>query len=172
MDTFIPLVQIITEKHANPQTWFDKWKHHPEFAKLVMARSLGVNRREVAAFFESVSKGSQGIHEFKRSRKPFPEIQSLAEMIKRDIPKPPEIVRGIVRKGCKMVVGGPSKARKTWIIMDFAVSIAAGVEWLGFKTERDRVLYVNFELMESSFKDRTLKIAASKGLDVSIIESN
>jgi hypothetical protein len=48
-EPFIPLVHILTEKHENEQTWSDKWSHHPEFGKLVIARSLGVKRREVRA---------------------------------------------------------------------------------------------------------------------------
>jgi RecA-family ATPase len=43
---------------------------------------------------------------------------------------------------------------KTWILMDLALSIATGQEWLGYKTRKGRVFYVNFELKRQTFQKR------------------
>jgi hypothetical protein len=101
----------------------------------------------------------------------IPGIEPVSKMLVEDIPDAPEIVKGVLGKGCKAVIGGPSKARKTWLLMDFAISVAAGEKWIGFETVKGRVLYVNFELMRSSFKKRTQKIAFSKGIQASDLEN-
>ena len=56
-------------------------------------------------------------------------------MLVEEIPESPELVKGLFREGCKAVIGGPSKARKTWLLMDFAISVA-GVSALSPAIER------------------------------------
>jgi RecA-family ATPase len=169
---FIPLVQILTERHENEQAWRDKWINHPKFPYLVIGRSLEVGRNEAENFFTSAEKGSAGLHKFMLNRAKFPKIESLNEMLDQAIPENPEIVIGIVREGCKMVIGGPSKGRKTWILMDFAASVATGSKWIGFDTNKGKILYVNFELFRHSFRKRIRQIVAAKGLDEKEVERN
>ena len=40
------------------------------------------------------------------------------------------------------------------------MSVAAGIPWLGFKTAKGRVLYVNFELMEAALAERIRMLRA------------
>jgi RecA-family ATPase len=94
----------------------------------------------------------------------LPEIRSLVEIVEENAPKPPEVIKGILYRGLKMVVGGPSKSRKTWILMDLGLSVATGTEWLGFETVKGNVLYVNFELPEPFFRERCQNILKAKGI--------
>lgn len=57
-----------------------------------------------------------------------------------------ELIYGILRKGFKMLIAGPSKARKSFLLMELAIALAAGAMWLGFKCRKSRVLYVNLEI--------------------------
>jgi RecA-family ATPase len=95
----------------------------------------------------------------------LPDIECFGAMDEEGIQKPSELVEGVLHQGSKMVIGAPSKARKTWIVMDLAISILKGIQWMGFHTNPGRVLYVNFELQRFFCKDRLEKIARSKGLD-------
>ena len=53
----------------------------------------------------------------------------------------------ILRERCKLVVGGASKAGKSWILLDLALAVACGGKWLGhFNCKEGRVLFVNLEL--------------------------
>jgi hypothetical protein len=83
----------------------------------------------------------------KPNESPLPRIQDAAEILSKPIVLPPDIIEGLVHRGGKMVLGGASKSYKTWLLIDLAVSVAAGAEWFnGYPTKQGRVLYINFEL--------------------------
>ena len=62
------------------------------------------------------------------------------------LPKlPDELIGGILRKGRKMLLAGPSKAGKTGLLMELALALAKGKDWLGFPCRKCRVLYIDLE---------------------------
>ena len=77
----------------------------------------------------------------------------------KKIAEPPEIVTGLIHQGSKTGIGGGSKSYKTWILTELAVSVAAGVTWLGRSTLCGKVLYVNLEIQGSFYKKRVKAIA-------------
>lgn len=92
----------------------------------------------------------------------LPSIISFADLIKAAPQPPPEVVHGVLYQGTKMMVGGPSKARKSWVLLDLCLSVVAGVPWMGFPVTQGKVLYVNFELKDFMLYDRLGKIAKSR----------
>ena len=46
----------------------------------------------------------------------------------------------MLRKGAKMVLGGCSKSRKSWTLIQLALSIVNGLPFLGMMTRKSRVL--------------------------------
>lgn len=95
----------------------------------------------------------------------FPEIVSLGEY-KDNLPTPPaELIHGILRKGHKMLISGSSKAGKSFLLMELAIAIAEGKEWLGFKCEVGKLLYVNLEIDPNSCIDRFYKIYEAAGIE-------
>jgi RecA-family ATPase len=80
-------------------------------------------------------------------------------------PEPPLLVEGVLHQGAKMVLGGPSKARKSWSLIDLMLSVSTGAPWWGFPTLRGRALYLNFELPAFALQYRINRIAAAKGID-------
>ncbi len=79
--------------------------------------------------------------------------------------EPPQLVEGVLHQGAKMVLGGPSKARKSWSLIDLMLSVSTGSSWWGFSTRRGRALYLNFELPAFALQYRITRIAAAKGID-------
>ena len=79
-------------------------------------------------------------------------------------PEPPQLIEGVLHQGAKMVLGGPSKARKSWSLIDLMLSVAAGEPWWGFPTRPGRALYLNFELPAFALQYRITRIAAAKGI--------
>jgi AAA domain len=84
------------------------------------------------------------------------------ELLGTELPFPPELVCGILHQGSKMVIGGGSKTFKTWTLIDLAISVATGTPWWGFKTNKGRVLYLNFEIQNPFFKNRLASVLFAK----------
>jgi len=56
------------------------------------------------------------------------------------------LIDGILREGHKLLLSGPSKAGKSYMLLQLAIAVAEGREWLGWSCTQGRVLYVNLEL--------------------------
>lgn len=102
----------------------------------------------------------------------LPEIMNAATMLAdTSIVLPEEIIPGILHRGLKGVLGGSSKAGKTWSMVDLAVSVASGVDWWGWPTKRGRVLYINFEIPQPFFRTRVQSICKKKNVtDISQLD--
>ncbi len=87
----------------------------------------------------------------------LPEIESLEEMFKEDPALAPVLIDGVLHRGHKMLIAGPSKAGKSFALMEMCIAIAEAIPWFGFNCERGKVLYINMELDRPSaykrFKD-------------------
>jgi hypothetical protein len=94
----------------------------------------------------------------------LPEIKTLAQIVKENPQRPAEIITGLLHRGLKLVLGGPSKARKTWLLIHLALAIATGSKWLGLQCQKGPVFYLNFELPEPFFKDRAERILSQMGI--------
>ena len=81
---------------------------------------------------------------------------------------PQQVIDGVLYKAGKMIVGGTSKGRKTWSLMDLAAAVATGGKWWDFQTNLGDALYINFELQEFNFRQRMEAILkARKAKDAS-----
>lgn len=101
----------------------------------------------------------------------FTEWRDWIESINDDMPEPenlsanwddlpelsPPLIDGVLRQGHKMLLAGPSKAGKSYALIELCVAIAEGGKWLGFQCTKGRIMYVNLELDPASclhrFKD-------------------
>lgn len=88
----------------------------------------------------------------------LPEIVSAADFIDSPPPLADELIAGILRKGHKMLVTGPSKAGKSYLLLELAIAIANGSDWLGFRCARGKVLYANLEIAPASDKTRVAEL--------------
>lgn len=75
-----------------------------------------------------------------------------------DLPElAPSLISGVLRQGHKMLLAGPSKAGKSYALIELCCAIAEGRQWLGFDCAQGKVMYVNLELDRASclhrFKD-------------------
>lgn len=69
----------------------------------------------------------------------------------------PPLIDGVLRQGHKMLLVGPSKAGKSYALIELCIAIAEGKKWLNWDCAQGKVLYVNLELDRAScfhrFKD-------------------
>lgn len=95
----------------------------------------------------------------------LPGMVSL-DAYRENLPKlPDELIKGILRCGHKMLISGPSKAGKSFALMELCIAIAEGRPWLGFPCKKGRVLYVNLEIDPASCIMRFMKIYEALGLN-------
>ena len=93
----------------------------------------------------------------------LPDIETFT--LENIPPLAPELIEGILREGHKMLMVGPSKAGKSFLLMELAICIAEGKPWLGHQCKKGRVMYVNLEVDDASCKHRMAEICQSMGLD-------
>lgn len=87
----------------------------------------------------------------------LPDTESL-ESVWDDLPAlAPPLIENVLRQGHKMLIAGPSKAGKSFALIELCIAIAEGRKWFGWNCSQGRVLYVNLELDRASclhrFKD-------------------
>ncbi|MCI6228824.1 MAG: AAA family ATPase [Clostridiales bacterium] len=84
----------------------------------------------------------------------------------RTINLKPELIEGVLREGHKMMIAGPSKAGKSFALIELAICISTGIPWMGrFNCKKGNVLYVNLELDRASCLDRFYRIREAMGLN-------
>lgn len=126
-----------------------------------LSRMPGVIRGEHKQFIVDKNIGKSDFSEWKdyieSINDDLPDPESLAADWE-DMPElAPPLIDGVLRQGHKMLVAGPSKAGKSFALIELSIALAEGVKWLGFNCAQGRVLYVNLELDRASclhrFKD-------------------
>jgi RecA-family ATPase len=89
-----------------------------------------------------------------------------AELLERP-PLAPELIEGVLRQGHKMLLSGPSKAGKSFALIELATAINEGGYWFGHKCKKGAVFYVNLEVDRPSFIGRLIEVRESLGLSQS-----
>jgi RecA-family ATPase len=93
----------------------------------------------------------------------LPEIDNADTLLADEgVTLPEELVAGVLHQGLKAVIGGSSKAAKTWTMLDLAAAVASGMSWLGHKCREGKVLYVNFEIPRAFVRKRLQALQSNK----------
>lgn len=80
----------------------------------------------------------------------LPEPESMADAWDNLPELSPPLIDGVLRQGHKMLLAGPSKAGKSYALIELSCAIAEGRRWLGWVCACGKVLYVNLELDRAS----------------------
>ena len=123
----------------------DKWQY-------IVARNIG------AASYDDWIKWRE------ESADDLPPDEYLSDVWDNMPPLKEELIPGILRLGHKMLIAGPSKAGKSFLLIGLAIAIAEGGEWLGMKCRQGRVSYINLELDRPSCLDRFKEVYDRLGI--------
>lgn len=93
----------------------------------------------------------------------LPDVEDLSDVWGAIPELAGPLIDGILRKGHKMLLAGPSKAGKSFLQIELAIAIAEGRPWLGRGCAKGRVLYVNLELDRASCLHRFRDVYAALG---------
>ena len=95
----------------------------------------------------------------------LPETESLADDWESLPPLADALITGVLRKGHKMLLAGPSTAGKSFALIELCIAIAEGKPWLGrFSCAQGKVLYINLELDRASCLHRFKDVYTALGL--------
>lgn len=94
----------------------------------------------------------------------LPDTESLSALWDQLPPLAPPLIDGLLRQGHKMLLSGPSKAGKSFALIELSIAIAEGKPWLEvFPCTQGKVLYVNLELDRASCLHRFRDVYAALG---------
>lgn len=132
-----------------------------------LSRMPGVQRGENRQFIVDTNIGKSSWNEWREwiegVNDDLPDFESAADFW-NDLPElSPPLINGVLRQGHKMLIAGPSKAGKSYALIELCAAIAEGREWLGWQVAQGRVLYVNLELDKASCEHRFVDIYKSLG---------
>ena len=140
-----------------------------------LSRMPGVTRAGRKQWLVAVDAGKASWAEWREwideQNDDLPDPESLADCWDALPELSPPLIEGVLRQGHKMMLGGPSKAGKSFALIELCVSIAEGVPWLGFGCAKGRVLYVNLELDRASCLHRFRDVYGAMGVEPSNLAS-
>lgn len=76
----------------------------------------------------------------------------------------PVLIHGLLHRGHKMLVYGPAKAGKSYLVADLAVAITSGGEWLDHKCEQGNVIICDIENGASETHKRIEQICEQRSI--------
>lgn len=81
----------------------------------------------------------------------LPDTENMADSWDDLPPLADPLIEGVLRQGHKMLLAGPSKAGKSFALIELCICIAEGRPWFGrFGCAQGKVLYINLELDRAS----------------------
>lgn len=78
---------------------------------------------------------------------------------------PPVLIENILHQGHTMLLYGPSKSYKSFLLLMLCIALATGGEWLGNKCSQGNVLIIEFENGEVMTHDRLKLILEENNID-------
>lgn len=94
----------------------------------------------------------------------LPDPESLTDFWDHMPELAPPLIHGVLRQGHKMLMAGPSKAGKSFALIELSIAIAEGDKWMGWQCTQGKVLYVNLELDRASCLHRFRDVYTALGL--------
>lgn len=133
-----------------------------------LSRMPGVMRKGKKQFLIDTNIGKSSWDEWKE----------WIESVNDDLPDPegldsvwdnlpelsPPLIDGVLRQGHKMLIAGPSKAGKSFALIEMCIAIAEGTKWFNWQCAQGKVLYVNLELDRASCLHRFKDVYQSLGI--------
>lgn len=100
-----------------------------------LSRMPGIERGGKKQFLVDMNIGKASFTEWQEwiegVNDDLPDPESLSNVLAELPALSPELIEGVLRQGHKMLLSGPSKAGKSFALIELCISIAEGKEWFG-----------------------------------------
>lgn len=132
-----------------------------------LSRMPGVMRDGHKQFLMDTNLGKEGWREWQEwiegVNDDLPEPENMAEVWNNLPDLSPSLIDGVLRQGHKLLLAGPSKAGKSYMLIELCIALAEGRSWLGWPCAQGRVMYVNLELDRASCLHRFRDVYTALG---------
>lgn len=132
-----------------------------------LSRMPGIMRNGKKQFLVDVNIGKSSWNEWhewiESVNDDLPEPESLEDVWENLPELSPPLIEHVLRQGHKMLIAGPSKAGKSFALIELCCAIAEGRSWLGWQCAKGKIMYVNLELDRASCLHRFKDVYASLG---------
>lgn len=133
-----------------------------------LSRMPGVTRNGKKQFLVATNIGKESWDEWfewiEGVNDDLPDPESLSEFWNSMPELAPPLIDGVLRQGHKMLIAGPSKAGKSFALIEMCIAIAEGEKWFGWQCAKGKVMYVNLELDRASCLHRFKDVYTSLGI--------
>ena len=133
-----------------------------------MVRMPGVLRNGKQQYLIALEQGAKNFTEWREwaeyslDGKPLIELASDSEEAPK---KDATIIENVLRAGEFFLFTAPAKSGKSLALLDMALSICHGEDWLGNMTNANDVLFINMELTKSVFLNRLFLLGSKRKLE-------
>ena len=132
-----------------------------------LSRMPGVMRGGRKQFIVDSNIGKRNFNEWKEwiegVNDDLPDVMNLSDVWDNLPDLAPCLIDGVLRQGHKMLLAGPSKAGKSFALIELCIAIAEGRQWFGFNCARGKVMYINLELDRASCLHRFRDVYSALG---------
>ena len=133
-----------------------------------LSRLPGVERGDKRQYIVDTNCGKPDFETWKRfiENNELPEITDISDMLIEPPKLSPPIIDGVLRAGHKMVITAPSKAGKSYLLIELCAAFATGSKWMGYSCTQGKVLYINLEIDSASFVRRCADVCDAMGVHI------
>lgn len=132
-----------------------------------LSRMPGVTRGDKKQYILGANLGKRDFEEWRdwieSMNDDLPDFENLADYFDNPPALAPPLIDGVLRQGHKMLIAGPSKAGKSFALIELAIAIAEGKPWFGWNCAKGKVMYVNLELDKASCYHRFIDVYKALG---------
>ena len=133
-----------------------------------LSRMPGVMRNDKKQYLLETNIGKENWNEWREwiesVNDDLPDPESMADVWDNLPELAPPLIDGVLRQGHKMLIAGPSKAGKSYALIELCCAIAEGKKWLEWNCTQGKVMYVNLELDRASCLHRFKDVYTALGI--------
>lgn len=133
-----------------------------------LSRMPGVMRNGKKQYLLDTNIGKENWNEWREwiesVNDDLPDPESMADVWDNLPELAPPLIDGVLRQGHKMLIAGPSKAGKSYALIELCCAIAEGKKWLEWNCTQGKVRYVNLELDRASCLHRFKDVYTALGI--------
>lgn len=133
-----------------------------------LSRMPGIMRNDKKQYLLDTNIGKENWNEWREwiesVNDDLPDPESMADVWDNLPELAPPLIDGVLRQGHKMLIAGPSKAGKSYALIELCCAIAEGKKWLEWNCTQGKVMYVNLELDRASCLHRFKDVYTALGI--------